>query len=324
MRYFDRISDLSGISGISGISGQPITPDDMALLALLERVNPSDQRYYRIEDALVVTYQHRLNLLTFSKRLRLSVPVRIVGLPISLERSGIFGPESALSPLLEALKGLTLVLNADAPMKGGGQTLPTYVFDQGFSDFDHYLLALRSPYRRRVLKALERGQSLEITALAPSDFSQTHYALYQSVWERSPYPLECLPMAFFREMPAEFYQFKAPSGETLGFVQLLQQGDALLFMFCGFHQSAQDPYDLYYNMLLWIVKEGIRRGLKRIHFGQTSGESKMKIGCRPVAKHLLLHHSSPIVNRCLKALTPHMTYKDTYPHYRVFKEDIEG
>lgn len=315
MRFFDRISS---------ISTQSLTSDDYDLLALLERVNPSGQGYYEIGDTLLVTYQHRLNILSFTKCFRLDVPVRMVALPISLDRSGIFGSESMLTPLLKSLKGLALVLNLDQAKKGGGMTLPTYVFEQGFSDFSQYLLALRSGYRRRLLKALERGHLLEIEPFEPQAFNHVHYALYKSVWDRSPYPLECLPMAFFREMPAEFYGFKKSSGETIGFVQLLQQDDSLLFMFCGFHQVDHDPYDLYYNMLLWIIKEGIRRELKYIDFGQTSGESKMKIGCRPVEKHLLLHHSNPIVNRFLKALTPYLTYKDNYPHYRVYKDDLGG
>ena len=61
------------------------------LLLLLEEVNPCSQRYYIKKGTLLVTYMHRLNLLNFTKKFRLTLPVRIVAMPVSIELPGVFG-----------------------------------------------------------------------------------------------------------------------------------------------------------------------------------------------------------------------------------------
>ena len=54
------------------------------LLLLLEEVNPCSQRYYIKNNTLLVTYMHRLNLLNFTKKFRLNLPVRIAAMPVAV------------------------------------------------------------------------------------------------------------------------------------------------------------------------------------------------------------------------------------------------
>lgn len=290
------------------------------LLLLLEEVNPCSQRYYIKNNTLLVTYMHRLNLLNFTKKFRLNLPVRIAAMPVSVEIPGVFGSIDDALGIINELRGLTLILNSDTALPGGGCTLSSFIFRNEFTDFEDYMSSLRSSYRRRIRTALEKGSDLHISRIEVSDFSETHYDLYRSVYERSGNKLELLPIEFFRKCGAEIYEFRDPRNDLLAFVQLLESKNELMFLFCGFREEDVKSCDIYMNMLLFILREGIRRSSNAINFGQTSEETKSKLGCEEVKKYLHIHHSNPIINWILQKLTPYFSYKGYPCRHRVYKE----
>ena len=294
--------------------------DVMNILLLLEEVNPCSQRYYIKNNTLLVTYMHRLNLLNFTKKFRLNLSVRIAAMPVSIELPGVFGSMDDALGVIRELKGLTLILNSNTELPGGGCTLSSFIFRNDFTDFEDYMSSLRSSYRRRIRTALEKGSDLHISRIEVSDFSEAHYDLYRSVYERSGNKLELLSIEFFRKCGAEIYEFRDPSNDLLAFVQLLESKNELMFLFCGFREEDVKSCDIYMNMLLFILREGIRRGSSAINFGQTSEETKSKLGCEEVKKYLHIHHSNPIINWTLQKLTPNFSYKGYPCRHRVYKE----
>ncbi|WP_051188669.1 GNAT family N-acetyltransferase [Proteocatella sphenisci] len=306
-------------SSIADIENCQIQDDIKKLLLLLERINPCGQMYYKLEDTVIVTYIHRLNLFNFKKGLKFSLPLRIVGLPVSIAMPGIFGDMSPALKILKSLSGLSLILNSDKKFINGGKTLSSFVFKNQFSDYDTYLNSLRSSYRRRIKIAQEKGKNLNIKRLENKDFSSNHYNLYKDVFDRSENKLEILPLEFFKEFSADLYEFKDHKDEVLAFVQILERKNELLFLFCGFKEEDVKNHDIYYNMLQFILKEGIRRGTDTINFGQTSEETKSKIGCIEEPKYLYLHHNNPLLGWALKKLTPYFSYKGYPNKHRVYK-----
>lgn len=294
------------------------------LLHLLEDVNPCNQEYDVLGRSMVISYILRINLLSFLKRGFFSIRTRVVGLPISLCYKGYFGNEEEIKAILRAKNGLTLILNGDGELKEKGQTLSMLVFYNRHKSFEQYVQAMRYGYRRRIRKALSHRKDLIINRLSPSEFNETHHRLYKSVVKRSEYPLETLAISFFQEYEAEIYEFLSrDDGRIIGFIQLKRMDDTLIFMFCGFEQDDNDKYDLYYNMLLKIVEIGMELGVSKINFGQTSEESKMKIGCVPESKYLDIYHSNGFINWIIQKLVPIFSYKSTNHIYRVFKEEVQ-
>lgn len=294
--------------------------DIRELLLLLERINPCSQRYYIENGALVVTYMHRLNLFSFTKNLKLVLPVRIAAMTVSIEIPGVFGIMDEAIDMVKKLKGLTLILNSNQELPGGGCTLSSFIFRNEFTDFENYMNSLRSSYRRRINLALKKGRDINIEKLENQDFSEAHYDLYRSVYERSENKLELLPIEFFRECGAEIYEFRDSGNNILAFVQILERKKELRFLFCGFKEEDVKSCDIYMNMLLFILKEGIERGSSAINFGQTSEETKSKLGCDEVKKYIHIHHSNPIINLTLQKLTPYFSYKGYPCRHRVYKE----
>lgn len=295
--------------------------DLLTLLKLLEKVNPCNQEYEFANNSLLISYAHKLNLLNFSSLFPLKVNVQVIGLPVSVCMRGYFGNPYTIEDIIKKRQGLKILLNGDNIFKGSGKTLSSFVFDNRFSSFDDYLSNVRSPYRRRINKALGFRDKLNIRKINNDEFTEEHYRLYLSIMDRTDNPLETLPLDFFREYDSEIYEFSdVNNGYIIGFVQLKQINDTLYFLFGGFNKEDVKTYDIYYNMLLKIVETGIEKRVKMIEFGQTAEESKLKIGCREQYKYLYVHHSNFILNLIIRILLPLFSYKPYKIKHHVFSE----
>ena len=223
--------------------------------------------------------------------------------------------------MIHNIKGLKIVLNADDDLRCKGLTLSTFIFYNKFKNFDEYMDRMRHTYRRRVNKALMHRRMLIIRELNYNDFTAEHYSLYKSVMTRTDNPLEILDIEFFRRYDSRMYEFlDKETNRVLGFIQLKEIEDTLFFMFCGFKKEDNECYDLYYNMLLKIIEVGIEKGVKIINFGQTSEETKLKIGCKMEPRYLGIYHSNKLLNGILQLLLPLFSYKPYKVVHNVFKE----
>jgi hypothetical protein len=304
------------------------------LLELLEEVNPCSQEYYVYKDIILITYKCDLNLLSFRKNLKLKVGTRMIGLPISVSRSGIWACDKddgvLQKKVLEALamlKGLTVVLNSDIEFPGQNRTLSNYVFRNRFTGFDQYLQEMRSSYRRHLMIALQKGDDLSFNKVSPGNFTTQHYQLYQSIMDRADYPLEVLSPEFFRRYNSEVFETRDSTGRLLAFIQMKGIEDTLHFMFCGFQREDKatgkwDSAVLYQNILMFIIRHGIENGFKLINMGQTSAETKLKLGCVEEKKYLYARHSNPFIDAVLRRLSGMFSDKGYSIRHRVFKTEV--
>lgn len=315
MNEYKTIGDLAG-------GGIRIDPEAVILLKILEDTNPCGQVYYEIDGNTAVSYSLKLNLLTYNGLSKLRANTRIIGLPISMASPGYWTSREELFEILGRMKGLTLVINAREMLPGSVPTLPTYILKNSFRDLEEYLGALRSSYRRRLRLALGKRELLHIQEIVPIDFSKEHYKLYCKVKERSEYPLEILPIEFFRKYPARIMEFRDSAEEKLlAFVQIKRIDDRLVFMFCGFDEKDVRGYDLYWNMLLTVLEEGFIYGVKEIEFGQTSGETKLKLGCHEEKRFMLVYHNNSVIRSILRLAAPMFAYRECSKTFNVFRQE---
>lgn len=323
MTTYDSIKDFKRIYNSNSRcknKGLEFNNELISLLELLEEVNPCQQQYDLYENNIVISYELKINLLNFFNIFPLFIKTRVIGLPISISEKAYWGEHSKLEKIIRSKKGLKILLNGDESLGYKGRTLSTFIFNNDYSSFKDYLNNLRSPYRRRINKALEYRKNLIIKDLKNNDFSNIHYSLYKSIMDRTENPLEILSMDFFTKYDSEIYEFlHRETKEVLGFIQVKQFKETLYFLFCGFKKEDNYNNDLYYNMLLKILEIGIERGIKKINFGQTSEESKLKIGCIEVPKYLCIYHSNFILNKILQLLLPVFSYKPYGIKHNVFK-----
>ena len=298
-----------------------LNDDYIKLLSLLEKINPCNQCYEITEDSLIISYDLKLNLFNFKNILPLNVKAQIIGLPITLSHRGYLGDLNKAIDIIKKRKGLKIILNADTEIIKGSRTLSTFEFTNNFNTFDDYLNKLRSSYRRRLNKALSQRNNIIIRKIINSNFTSEHYNLYLSIMNRTDNPLEILPIEFFKQYETVIYEFIDKSNENIiGFIQLKEFDDKLCFLFGGFNKEDVEKFDIYYNMLLKIIEIGIEKKVKKIDFGQTAEESKLKIGCKEVNKYLYAHHSNTIINSLIQKLLPLMSYRPYKIVHHVLKE----
>lgn len=262
-----------------------------SFLSFLEKVNPCDQRYHLNESAgiLLVTYRLWLDVFTFTKAFCVKMPITIAGIPLSIACPGYCSSKEGVGELSRYLKkfGGILVLNSDGELDlPKGRTLPS--FELVVESLDKHILQMRSHYRYRINKAIQKGKTLSFEKIDPSCFDEELYRLYEEVHERSEGKLEKLNIDFFRKCDADLYRVRTKGGKVLAFFQTKEIEEELIFLFCGFDHTQNKFYDLYINILLKILSLG--QGKKKILLGQTTEYSKCRVGANP--KDLYLHIGS--------------------------------
>ncbi|HPT75727.1 MAG TPA: GNAT family N-acetyltransferase, partial [Defluviitaleaceae bacterium] len=298
-------------------------PFEKDLLRLLKKENKFEQEYYYLEQgkdyAFFVLYKNKMNIFTFGK-LKFNMKLKVIGYPCSLSNAGyVTNNEKMMLDYIKSLKGAKLVLNVSNPTGSEGitvgQTLPTCVFYNRFHSVTEYLTALRSSYRRRINKAIKNCEDLEIKI---NDETIDVYDLYLNTYNKSDYKLEKLESNFFKVFDGTKIVFLKDK-KAIGFVLLKKVEDKLIFMFCGMDYR-YNTADLYYYMLYKIIEYAIDRQCKIIDFGQTSEETKMKLGALLEKRYFYAHHSNPIINFLVNIGKDFLEYKYDFPQYRVFKE----
>jgi len=296
-------------------------------LRALEDSNPCGQRYHMAGKgnaySIAVTYQHKLNLFTYGQG-SFNIPVTLMGIPCSVSDSGYCiapGTEKIMARHLHQIRGAKLLLNTpDQSLEGFkcGTTLPNCRLNLSWDDFPGYLSAMRSHYRRRVNKARQRGVRLITRPVDRGNFDENLHRLYTNVFNRSRYKLEKLPLDFFNRFPADITQFTIED-QPVAFVQTVQNGNELIFMFAGMDYTSAKQHDTYLNILLYTIKKGIDAGCRTINMGQTAEEIKCKLGCKLEPRHMHIAHSNRIGNLALQSLSGLLCYKQKDHEYRVFR-----
>ena len=277
-------------------------------------------------------YKISLNLLTFGGA-HLRVPVTVIAPPFSIDSAGYSGDLNKLIFDYKKRKGIYLLLNLSQPpilakqakqakQAAIGETLPACLFYNRFSCFEQYLFNLRSGYRRRVKKALEKGAALRIEKIKNCDFTQALHSLYLQVLKNSKYPLETLGLNFFRYFDGDTYVFY-DKNEPVAFVMLKQFDNKLSFVFGGMDYAKRDKFDLYYNMLLLILKQAIKNKIPLINLGQTAEHTKQSIGCVLSKRYMLAFASGWAINKFLVLFKSSLEYKSPAAVYRCFASGEE-
>jgi hypothetical protein len=348
MDIYNRASDLpTGWDRIAGGNGALLTEN----LKLLERVNPCRQQYVIFKApegqiaAILVHYQLKMDIFSYS-RLHLRLPVTVIGIPCSVAEPGYAFAEgkqpsgevrSGMRAYLTALEGSKLVLNARSDLDflgfSSGMTLPNCEMAVRWTRFDAYMMDLRSHYRYRYHKALDKAKPLTIegfdqtaSAAGPDSgaggFDGRHYKLYEQVYERSGYKLEKLPMAFFQQSVSDILVFKL-GPDPVAFVQYQIRDHRLTFLFGGLDYNLNQRYDLYLNMLLLLVRKAIEAGCATISLGQTAEEVKCRLGASLELKYLYLQHSNRLINRLAAKFSGLFSYDVPGISLQVFNNNRE-
>lgn len=304
-------------------------------LSHLEKYNPCHQRYYVCHDharnimAGAVVYSLKINLFTFSKN-SFDIPFSVIGLPASVDASGIVGESEEcinylISNILKQEKGLIVSLNYNKIDQIEGivkmQTLPTLIFDKRDKSWDDFLNNIKHNYRRRILKAEEKTANVETRTETCSQFTEVHYYQYLAIMQRTKTKLEILPLDFFKNLPENYKLISLYHGKELlvWHISVLET-DTYYFLFGGINYMLRNKFDSYYNNLISIIKEGFETPCKRINLGQTALVSKNRLGAKIVPLRMFIYHSNPIIRLFLNFGKSIISYKIKDQETNIYKK----
>lgn len=271
------------------------------------------------EEFSAIEFKMNFNILAFLK-LKFNIPINIVAPPASIDCVGIYGSISKCVNFYKNKSKVTIFMNLDTKIEPCLKTLPTAIFYNKFDDFDDYLSKIRSSYRYRIKKALKKSENLTIKSINPQNFDNELYKLYLNVLKKSKYPLETLPIGFFRDKNFKidvFYEKNKP----IAFVSYIFMDNFMYFLFGGIDYSKRDEFDLYYNMLIYLIKIGIKNKVFSINLGQTAEKSKIRLGAVLEQRYITLATSNVIVNYFFEKLSKYLEYNEKIEDVNVFLEN---
>lgn len=257
--------------------------------------------------------------------------MQVIGIPCSVSCAGIFGSELGMNALSEYIfaneKGFVLMLNRkenpEQSTHASGKTLPTIVFHNQFSDWNHYLASLKAPYRRRLNKLTAEQPELKFETFSSADFSEPMYRLYENVYKKSKAKLEKLTFDFFRNLPPEFTFFGCfHNGEIAGWNIALQDNSIYYFFLGGIDYPINKKYNTYLRLLARLVKSGIENKCRLIELGQTAEIPKTRMGGIIQPLYMQASHSDPLINAVLKKSKPLLEYSRKTEKNNPFKTTV--
>ena len=297
-------------------------------LDILEGCNPCCQKYVIINDrSAFIVYELKLNIFSYSS-MDFNLRVNIIGIPCSVSKQG-YKIEAAdikeLENYIKREKKSCIILNSDHSFLSKhlilGETLPTCRLSVLWDSLDNYMLNLRSHYRYRLSSAFKKGEKIIIKKLDDDTmFDQSLYVLYENVYAKSNYKLEKLSIDFFRRMPTDIYVFYIED-KSVAFVQLSGNDRELSFVFGGIDYALNHQYDLYMNMLAFILRHGIENKYLSIDMGQTAEDAKMKFGCSQYKKYMHIYHPNFIIRFLIRVFSKKLSYKPLRLKFKLFKEE---
>jgi hypothetical protein len=113
---------------------------------------------------------------------------------------------------------------------------------------------------------------------------------------------------FFKTFDGKIFTFSY-GGKPLAFVMVKNFDSELDFVFGGMDYTRRNQFDLYYNMLLFILRQGIEQGVECIGFGQTAEHSKQRMGCVLEKRHMIAFCGNPTINLVLRIAKKGLSYQ---------------
>lgn len=181
--------------------------------------------------------------------------------------------------------------------------LPNTYLDISWTTPDDYIAAMRSHYRRKLLRYLSQSQEKNYRYEMRNNFAELAEILQQQ-WsvvheQADEYQREVLTPAFYRELSERlgenskvllFYREE----RLIGHMLLMQDPKLLRFMFFGRHQAGQDGLWIYAGYAL--IETAIRLGIPRVEFGLTTYDLKQELGATISPIRMALRTTRSIFN----------------------------
>lgn len=201
-----------------------------------------------------------------------------------------------------------------------------------WTSIESYLTDLQSKYRLRIRKAAHAADDLthkELSIDEIENLQEKIYNLYLNTADGSDFNLVNLhPEYFFRLKLALGIKYRIfgffQQDELIAFYSFVDDSPELLGHFLGTMKENNLKYQIYMNILLQFIKQGIEGKYKTINLARTAIEIKSSVGAVPVDMLCYLTHRNKIYNAFVPNLIQYLTPKEKYIIRKPFKKINAG
>lgn len=199
-----------------------------------------------------------------------------------------------------------------------------------WKSFDEYLNSMRSNYRCKIVKGMDKCAKANISIRTQKNFldnSRDLKRLYDNVSRQAKeIKREQVSEIFFQNLDKYLGEksviLSAMKGDRLiGFMLVLFNNKELISALIGLDYDYNREYCVYFNLFYETIKLAIETGMDNIDMGITTLDPKKDMGSGIVVLNMYMKHSNPLLNKIIPVLFDMITPPDTTGPRNVFKED---
>lgn len=186
--------------------------------------------------------------------------------------------------------------------------------DPKWENFDDYLNAMSSKYRKRAKTILKNADSLRIVSLDAAEIATNGkriMELFDNVHLKAKFRLASLTAGYFAGLKKTFGdKFLLHAyylhDKMVGFRTSILTAHALDAHFVGLDYTVNREHDVYLSMMYDYVKETFDTKSTCLFLGRTASEIKSTIGAKPIQLYCYTRHRNPLSNRLIKHFISHV------------------
>lgn len=176
--------------------------------------------------------------------------------------------------------------------------------------FDDYMESLKSKYRVRARKALDKAKDIVKIVYNVEEIAQhrdTIHSLYKNVSDQADFNAFILHPEYFENLQAAFgtnmkFTTYWKEGKMIAFFTSIKNYDILDAHFLGYDHQQNIECQIYLNMLYDLIKDGIAQNVKQVDMSRTAVEIKSTVGAVPHQMYLFLKHSNSLINKTVERI----------------------
>ncbi|MBK8514969.1 MAG: GNAT family N-acetyltransferase [Saprospiraceae bacterium] len=198
--------------------------------------------------------------------------------------------------------------------------------------FDDYLSDMKSKYRVRARKALQKASEITRKVFSSDQIAEhraTIHALYKNVSDQADFNAFVLHEHYFENLQIALgknmvFTTYWKNDKMVAFFTSIKNFDILDAHFLGYDPSENIECQLYLNMLYDLIKEGIDKRVSKVDMSRTAVEIKSTVGAVPHDMYLYLKHANKLLNKTVETILGYVKPNEQYIIRSPFRDDELG
>ncbi len=186
----------------------------------------------------------------------------------------------------------------------------TLQLQNSWNSFDHYLSAMKTKFRVKAKRALQKSSSLTIIDISVENIEQylpEMTKFYRNISKNANFNLVNFNLETYIALKKNLGEKYFVKGYLLekklvGFASGIINKKNLDAHFVGINYTLNKEYSIYQRMLYEYVSIGISKKVKKINFGRTASEIKSSVGAIPEEMTIYIRHKKSIPNKIVSLL----------------------